>query len=58
MVTASVFLSHEDAERAVIELQRAGFDMTRLSTLSTIDPHRATTSLGPPSFLARNIGRD
>ena len=30
-VTVAVFPSHEDAERAVIELQRAGFDMTRLS---------------------------
>lgn len=30
-VTVAVFPSHEDAERAVIGLQRAGFDMTRLS---------------------------
>jgi hypothetical protein len=30
-VTVAVFPSHEDAERAVIELQRAGFDMTKLS---------------------------
>jgi hypothetical protein len=30
-VTVAVFPNHEDAERAVMELQRAGFDMTRLS---------------------------
>ena len=30
-VTVAVFPSHEEAERAVMELQHAGFDMTRLS---------------------------
>src|ERR1700752_2908266 len=30
-VTVAVFPSHQDAERAVMELQRAGFDMKRLS---------------------------